>query len=63
MIVRFTAPQVAACGLPHRGAAVQYDEQRRLAGYSAWLGKSPWHEPGIDRLVALADEILKQTYH
>ena len=62
MIIKFSADQVQAVGLPHRGAYVQYDEQQRLDGYSNWLGKSGWHEPGIDKLVELADRELK-TYH
>ena len=62
MIVKFTADQLSALGLPHRGAYVQYDEQQRLDGYSNWLTKSSneKHEAALDRLIEMADAIV---YH
>jgi hypothetical protein len=60
MIVKFTADQVAKLGLPHRACQVEYNDKGQLENYSAWLGKSSWHEPGIDKLIELADKVV---YH
>lgn len=59
-VVQFSATELQEVGLPPKPAFVDYDQQLRLAGYSAWLGKSSWHEPGIDKLIALADRLV---YH
>jgi NAD(P)H-dependent FMN reductase len=60
--IRFSADEVAAVGLPHRGAYVQFDDLKRLDGYSNWLTKSSTeqHEAALDRLIAAADAIV---YH
>lgn len=59
-VVQFSATELQSVGLPPRPARVEYDQQLRLTGYSSFLGKSSWHEPGIDKLIALADQLV---YH
>lgn len=56
--IKFTADQVAALGLPRRGAYVAYDDQGRLDDFSTWLIKQPSYAPGIDKLIELADHTL-----
>ena len=58
-VVRFSATEVAAAGLPARPAFVTY-RAGLLDGYSVWLEKQMSFDRGIDRLVALADEVV---YH
>jgi hypothetical protein len=62
IVIKFTADQCSALGLQHRGAYVEYDEQRRLDGYSNWLTKSlsEKHEAALDKLIEMADAIV---YH
>ena len=60
--IKLSATEVASVGLPARGCHVDYDDRGRLCDYSAWLGKSGWHEPLIDRLVAIADDRFKQLH-
>jgi hypothetical protein len=56
--IRFTADEVASVGLPHRGAYISFTDQGRYEDNSTWLDKQPRFEPGIDQLVALADQIV-----
>ncbi len=58
--IHFTADQVAAVGLPHRAAYIQYDDQLRYVDNSVWLDKQTRFEPGIDKLIQLADQAV---YH
>ena len=60
MIIKFTADQVAAVGLPHRGAYIEYSDDGLYVDNSTWLDKQPCFEPGIDRLIEMADAIV---YH
>lgn len=55
-VVKFSATELQSVGLPPRCAFVEYDAGLRLSTYSSFLGKSSWHEPGIDKLVAIADK-------
>ncbi len=59
-VVQFSATELQEVGLPPKPAFVEYDAGLRLSTYSAFLGKSSWHEPGIDKLIALADRLV---YH
>lgn len=57
-VVRFSATEVASVGLPPIPAKVEY-RNGYLDGYSAWLGKSSWHEPCIDKLIEMADACVR----
>ena len=57
--VRFSATEVASVGLPAKPAFVAY-RAGLLDDFSTWLEKQIGFEPGIDRLVALADRLV---YH
>ena len=59
-VVQFSASELAALGLPAKPAQVEYDALLRLDTYSCWLTKQTRFDPGIDRLVALADTVV---YH
>ena len=58
-VVRFSATEVAAAGLPAKPAYISY-RAGLYVDNSSWLDKQIGFEPGIDRLVALADEVV---YH
>ena len=58
-IVRFSATEVASAGLPAKPAYVSY-RAGLLDDFSCWLIKQCGFEPGIDKLIALADRLV---YH
>ena len=57
--VRFSATEVAAVGLPPKPAYVSY-RAGLLDDHSTWLDKCCGYEPGIGRLISLADQA---AYH
>ena len=57
--VRFSATEVASVGLPAKPAFVTY-RGGLLDDHSTWLEKQSRFEPGIDKLVAMADTLV---YH
>lgn len=59
-VVQFSATELQEVGLPPRPAFVDYDQRLLLSGYSAWLDKQSRFEDGIDKLIALADQLV---YH
>ena len=58
--IKFTPEQVASCGLPKKEAYIAYDEKGRYSDNSVWLDKQSRYEPGIEKLISLADKIF---YH
>lgn len=58
-VVRFSATEVAEAGLPPKPASVTYCNGFYVNN-SVWLDKQIGYEPGIDRLIALADTVV---YH
>lgn len=58
--IKFPPEVVASCGLPRKAAYIAYDEKRRYADNSVWLDKQSRFEPGIEKLISLADKIF---YH
>lgn len=58
-VVKFSATELQSVGLPPRPAYVSY-RSGLLDDHSTWLDKQSCFEPGIDKLIALADQLV---YH